>query len=587
MLATPNIPVKNLLPAISRLHEDILIDIFEWNATLDSDSAPLLGTKLDEQKYKSNALYYARSASQVSRTWRDAAIGSASVWGKILNLGFLKQGNSFWREEVLRRTGEAPLELRAQLFFNDSMKDDAVLPFLISILNKDWKRIVKIQLAIDDEEGHALHKIFQNLQKRTSTMLSFDFRLGVSSLEHDISGPLENLFADNAPFLLHFSATEIKIPLNTSWITGLRSLHISYNKYCHEANRPTPYSVEETLAAIGRMSLLEDLRLHRAFTTETPAPLPNPIILPHLRSLHLMDDCRSCLAFLSSIEVPHMNWKININLFASTVGQYPEGAWDLMGDIMFKHLQQYLEVHSISSIELRIDDVGLQLIHTPCPTSSLPGFVFSISDISPRDYKAFLPQLLSKLSSFRINEVKSFTLEFGRRNLFPLSEKGFADLLTALASVEILRTKISVLYNLLELRPLLKSCFPSLKILEMDYPDNPSIYTANQSTLPFLSWRTETGLLQIKMLKLGSVSSWTDTIVSDAVCLDRLKGLKVTWYEPPSEVIHEYSCGSGNAHRLTFDWFEDVLPELTEEEREDEGDLSESEIIGTEMLFPY
>ncbi|KDR70523.1 hypothetical protein GALMADRAFT_144794 [Galerina marginata CBS 339.88] len=77
---------------------DILSLIFDINAEVPSIK---------------DALTFTRIYSQVCRAWRGAALDSTFIWGKLIDLDVLDKGADEWRSEVVKRSGDSPLWIKA------------------------------------------------------------------------------------------------------------------------------------------------------------------------------------------------------------------------------------------------------------------------------------------------------------------------------------------------------------------------------------------------------------------------------------------------------------------------------------------
>jgi len=110
------IPESAKDPLISTLHEDLLWKIFLFNADLNDDISfdAALGRGQDPV-FTTNGLTVTRHTSQVCRFWRSLILGSTSIWGRVIDLNVLKASSQIWRDEVLKRTGEAPLDIKGNL----------------------------------------------------------------------------------------------------------------------------------------------------------------------------------------------------------------------------------------------------------------------------------------------------------------------------------------------------------------------------------------------------------------------------------------------------------------------------------------
>jgi hypothetical protein len=129
-------------PPITKLHRDLLWQIFAINTTLD---LPKIGQNFRTCSPYPSPLTTARHTSQVCASWRQLIIDSPSLWGNIIDLRSLQQKSDAWRNEVLIRTGNSDLSIFGNLGGEGRkhMKE-----FLEKLLKNHWTRIKWVHIRI-------------------------------------------------------------------------------------------------------------------------------------------------------------------------------------------------------------------------------------------------------------------------------------------------------------------------------------------------------------------------------------------------------------------------------------------------------
>ncbi len=94
------------------LNDDVLLHIFTFNADMFCADYSYYFQRMEEWNPYSchTPLRTARKTSQVCQKWRNLMLDTPSLWAKLINMHelYYLAGNEWW-DEVIRRTGEAPL----------------------------------------------------------------------------------------------------------------------------------------------------------------------------------------------------------------------------------------------------------------------------------------------------------------------------------------------------------------------------------------------------------------------------------------------------------------------------------------------
>ncbi|KAF8958281.1 hypothetical protein BDZ97DRAFT_1923874 [Flammula alnicola] len=261
------------ISGVAKLNRDILWYIFCMNAEL-ADTGAGTGPSC-------KALTTTVWTSHVCSLWREILLDSASIWGRIIDLNLLAQPDDEWRNEVLKRTGSAPLYVTGRILV--SVNEGNALRFFFSVLlPADWTRIRRFDVAITELAATSINEaLWGGIQNAMPYLESFSLEIS-SFIPAVLASPTSVLFSNHAPALREFqlSCRNININLNTPWFHQLRTLTLE-----GELN------VYDLLKGFAKMPLLEDLTIQDlGFDgAELDDYLPRiPFItLPQLRKLRL------------------------------------------------------------------------------------------------------------------------------------------------------------------------------------------------------------------------------------------------------------------------------------------------------------
>ncbi|KAF8965057.1 hypothetical protein BDZ97DRAFT_811493 [Flammula alnicola] len=239
--------------------------------------------------FRFSALTTTRRTSQVCRYWREVILGSPSLWGRAIDLDHLKQKKPRWRNEVLRRTGDASLFVKGSSVETASQAD-----FLLSLLDMHWSRIREFYVTfrfeaksiLDDERWGVIQTPAQDLQSFTLVFWRYTPRV--------LSSTNKAIFSDNAPSLRKFHCPAVALNLQAPWLSQLRRM---------ELENP-PFTVQELLVKLGEMPLLEYVRLNKGIRAtlgdSSLSELPC-ITLPRLENIVILNTFENGISLLDHI----------------------------------------------------------------------------------------------------------------------------------------------------------------------------------------------------------------------------------------------------------------------------------------------
>ncbi|KAF8875862.1 hypothetical protein CPB84DRAFT_1853133 [Gymnopilus junonius] len=302
---------------ISKLSDDILHYIFSINTDLS-----LL------TRWTYYGLYYRRPASQssfltllrcshVSSDWRNTILLSPILWAAVFDLRYLR--NHEWMEEVIRRTGQAPLSIIGE------GRNFKISERVFRYLEENWERISymdvlltnfipRISSDILEGRARAVERVLCLLQ-RPAPLLEicwFDIRFHsvrpVTSSER-IDDNLPDgfrFFNNHAPALVEFHSP-ILIDLRAPWLSQLR--HLSLHG---------PLETADLLQALSSMPVLEILEdeQNSIISTHGQASLPT-VCLPSLEECKIDSrepNSRPYLDLLTHISSPFSKICLNFSI---------------------------------------------------------------------------------------------------------------------------------------------------------------------------------------------------------------------------------------------------------------------------------
>ncbi|KDR67331.1 hypothetical protein GALMADRAFT_258296 [Galerina marginata CBS 339.88] len=253
-------------PPIHRLHSDILWRFFSLNADME----------LDFEDYFP-AMDTLRTISQVCPLWRGIAMNSPSLWGRVVNIDavFKRRAGSMtkWGNEVLRRSGDSSLHIKARL--DTKVKEDVVE----SLVRQNWHRIQSLDLEFQKGtpiSGEKWQEIF-----RVPAGALEGFRIRCNGYQEESKFVL---FQNNAPSLRRISITNFVVDMKeVSWASNLRYIEMCSSIFAFEL-LGTLFVVQfpflECIVCFDYGAGLKDV-------DKEALPVLRPISLPCLRRIQL------------------------------------------------------------------------------------------------------------------------------------------------------------------------------------------------------------------------------------------------------------------------------------------------------------
>ena len=116
-----------------------------------------------ERDYEYPALESLRDLSRVCSLWRNVLLRSPSIWAQALDLMHLKLLDPEWREEIVRRTGEAPMDILALQALGG--------PFASNFVDKHWHRIRSLDLVDEGSLDRINNRLWSDIAQRPSNQL--------------------------------------------------------------------------------------------------------------------------------------------------------------------------------------------------------------------------------------------------------------------------------------------------------------------------------------------------------------------------------------------------------------------------------
>ncbi|KDR84555.1 hypothetical protein GALMADRAFT_237461 [Galerina marginata CBS 339.88] len=397
------------------------------------------------------ALLTLRYISQICSSWRELAIESPSLWSRVLDVNLLSQEGADWRNEVIRRTGTALLDVKAQNY-------DPSLPLALNslewLLNAHWSRIRSLVLALDNLNFSPDEEPWFRLFGRPAPSLEIFIFLG-----EFFTPPTFVLFSNTAPALRSLSAAHMRLNLTT----------FRTPKLCHLVIH-SPVSTLDLLNALSQMPVLESLETdsHQPFIPVQVAQNPLPVAtLPRLTQIkfEVVDCADVSLSVLAHI-IPAKGCLLH---FFATYQEETPG--DHTGTILSTYLKHYSTGFSpITNLKLAFYE---KLIIFNLVKPSAKGFSFGLNSDAGNFSEHIISVLFSAVSTIGLITIKTLTLNHSIKDAY---SKRFTEFIFALVSVEELRISNFSL-NLLHTRLLSSKvvAFPRLKAIYLD-----SVYGLDQ-----------------------------------------------------------------------------------------------------------
>lgn len=484
------------------------------------------------------ALNVIRYISQACRSWRKILLDSPSIWASIINVNYLLQKEDCWREEVLKRTGRAPMSVRGTV---DGRYGPARELFA-SLLRENWDRIRKLNVRIRNRDAinGRTWEIFQRpAQSLESFVVTFYLAVGQLSFGNGKEEGELMLFSDRAASLKEFNCTQVRFSLRASWLGHLRSVTLS-----------APFTMEDILDGLPNMPLLESLDLRQdivslhddVMTLSSP-----PIRLEFLSKIVILNKRRLCLGFLDHI-IPAPGCTLDVRTTDRVQGdQFPvpnDPERSLLQRVLSRYTANYFNFQpQVSSLTIKgIKNVFAIYVQYRENDLSHFRFRFEIYDNFHRMPHATY-NFLRVFSACKFDNIINLVLLNDPTSELLHDDPNLAQFLSAFSAVESLQASTHALEFCLKARmnPVL---FPSLRILKVRTALQ--VTELSKTICEFYNRRQEEGFPLKRLDMSGNIMQPVDLMF-----LDEFKGLIVVW-SPKEGLLEEYTCGTGKPEKLDF-----------------------------------
>ncbi|KAF9560883.1 hypothetical protein CPC08DRAFT_707757 [Agrocybe pediades] len=356
---------------ISRLHEELL-----WMIMLENTEGHDL-----------HRLATARYSSQVCQHWRNLNLNSSSIWGRLLDIDSLSMRPS-WMQEVMARTGKAPLWITGSISIFSQLQSPEVL---LAFISDHWERIEKLDVSDNlcpehdppTEYGSDARKQYWfNLFCRPAPLLK-QFNFQYSATRGNLDGTMDDSdawqppsrwFNSSAPSLKTFGVNNSEVSrlfnasappppspkftcwMPSSWLSKLRSFTLCQG--CEAS---------ELMALLQMTPLLEELEI-TSFTNSQnyngrPLDSQNPVCLPRLSVLRLKGWVISDIVGLLEPIFPSDKCCLSMSEpsdhFRIRIPEMQEAR--RAQSIVVRYLQNYCEAHTIATLSLSSNHNYIQI----------------------------------------------------------------------------------------------------------------------------------------------------------------------------------------------------------------------------------
>ncbi|KAJ3511728.1 hypothetical protein NLJ89_g3929 [Agrocybe chaxingu] len=248
-----------------------------------------------------------RRASQVCSLWRGIVFSAPLLWGQLIDIDVLFVSHRDWPAEVLSRTEDALLHVRARggahrllphdLLYNNKNLDllSRYLNFTARIVEQNWPRIRKLDVYFDRWMGLCADEFRDRMDviKQPAHVLEY-FNLKIADTKIE--------FTHSAGRLRHFHAfSNITFSIHAPWVATLHTLEL--------AKSAPPWSISEFIAILQMMQCLEKLSLGVAWKdveNDLATTLPRTK-LPRLDNISLWDmSAAGCAVVLETLVPTHV-----------------------------------------------------------------------------------------------------------------------------------------------------------------------------------------------------------------------------------------------------------------------------------------
>lgn len=519
---------------IYKLNEDILRSIFLLNA--DSES----GNEVeDEDVIVTSPLTTTRHSSQVCGYWRRLILQWPFLWGRLIDLQDLQQKTDFWRNEVLRRSGDSLLCIKV----NDGLETftEGGVRFIGLLLMEHWHRAQKIDIAINTNSMALIGEVPWNSMQQPALYLE---TFVISFMDRDFTprnllSPDLALFSGQAPSLREFFSRGVAMNFPAPWLSHLRRFSLS-----------SPIrDLTEFLNAIKEMTYVEYLSLRTGLGNIHPkgpsSNLPH-ITLPRLKELIVANDIGTCSTLVECITPPPGSVLSSLAIDAFQYDLTTE-IWQQLLPSISNYFQNYFNSRQARQLFVNVSSVSLSFRcfhHLDDIEESKPYVAIDIwcPDFLP---PTIIPDVLTIFSAHHFSNVTCLQLT-GNPNTIDPTNPHFIKFIASLASLIILRSQATMLRRLTEIPKGAAFVFPVLQTVRLEQPGSyetmPSM--SFNDVKSFLEWRIDRGH-PIHEFRLVDDYWFTKDSEDEKTFgfLEKLSNFKVTLMFWPE--LREYVCGQG------------------------------------------
>ncbi|KJA19386.1 hypothetical protein HYPSUDRAFT_893779 [Hypholoma sublateritium FD-334 SS-4] len=515
------------------LNDDVLSHIFEFNADMFSDCFALLTTRI---------------TSQVCPRWRALVLGMPSLWGKLIDIDKICDHRSDkWRNEIIRRSGAAPLWIRSIGDVSYERREDAQR-FLRDLVATNIHRIQRLAAL---GPGHSYRPLYLTLPIMcvpAPLLESCEASFGFEMEDFDHDAPTAPLFANHAPMLSRLYLSRCRVNPGAPWLRHLYSITIGYG--C---------SVRRALSVLSATHSLQELKMRHIHPLDVAETIPT-VYLSRLKSLEFEGFARIGATLLGHIVLPadcsltirfpqHPGVTEEKEHLLSVIKVFTQHAPRAFQSLTFSHIHLiYDRKHDISFVCKQKGGMsGLLSIRIPLSGDSDANLL-----------ESFLKQLLT----LDLTSVNALTFRANGR-LNPC----FGPFFGCLPSVTTLFVNLGTLSHIAHLqakyisrmtkRPIIM--FPALNVIDLSkrpiyYSRYGRNFYINQVTGAFFLLRLRAGH-PISRLDMAELSPFRSHPNLDS--LAEVKGLKVLYRLEAVKApgIVEYTCGCDiqkNPYRIVY-----------------------------------
>ncbi|KAF4613170.1 hypothetical protein D9613_010899 [Agrocybe pediades] len=518
-----------ILTPISVLHEELLWRIFMENADFPDD---YMRWRINHLQVR--PLIVARRCSQVCRRWRYILLSSSSIWRRMIDMdALIYRPETYWKEEVLSRAGQAPL------WVYGTMKRCHAPDFLFFI-QSNWHRLQALTIFEPFSEPWVLlpqqrQMLWECLKAPAPNLQRIHIQLYDSTTAVPKSYPF---FSDHAPVLneFHILSRPYKFSHTAPWARTIST--VTFVK--------SLFTTEEILQALKYMPqlghlIVEDRGIPAGDTLEI-----SPIHLPHLKTLTLSTvGLLEATIILKSI-VPSPGCCLNVYLAYHSFST-PE--FEHYQRASIKHVISYYSLYPPSVLELKFPGKTncIVLADGALPCGNRERFFIPVfAGVAP-DFPNSSPVLQELIQEGNPSHTKELKLDG-----FLGAAEGARELLTRLSAMNFFSSITTLAITEYILAQLLKRTFftdeflPKLSILKILRDEScPRLDCEGYAPYhPFIKRRRTMGL-PISVLELHFLPN------HDAAYLEEHTGLVVRCICCGGDQP-EYRCGDGHPDRLNF-----------------------------------